>query len=169
MKSVIFAILLGLGAGLWGVAIRPFLPAWLGVDPLLPLSILFLVSSMRLSRPLACALVGAVLIDLFVVSSPDVALFRYAIILLLLDFLAHQFLTNRSLYATLGLVVLGRCLEWGSAWLFGSFLHWIGVSQESWMSRGSFWYTLGWDVVLVIVGFFFLVWVTRGFKIRYER
>ncbi len=159
MSRYLWAVALGLIAGLWEVAVRPFLPSILGLRPLLPLVVLFMVSGKR-RHVLACAIAGAFLIDLFSISTPDLALLRYIGIVFALGFVSHHFLTNRSLYASLGLVVLGRLLEFVSAWLFGTVIFWLG-GGESWVRSPSLFISWGWDVVLVGAGFLLLTAFTR--------
>ena len=140
IQRILIALALGIGAGVWEAAAHPFLSAWLGVRPLLPILVLLLITGPR-SRAVITASIGALFIDVFAVIHPDFAIIRYVILVLLMDAVANRWLTNRSLYTSLGLVMSGRLIEQGSAWLIGS------------TPATPIWCLLTWDVAIVTLGF----------------
>ena len=162
MRRTIFAGLLGMSAGLWEVAVRPFLtPAWM-FRPLLPLVIILLIASRR-QRALAAAIGGALLIDLYAMPGFDFALLRWIVLVFLLDALIRRILTHRSLYAAVSLVLVGRMLERSSAWIMGNISVWIGWSDVRWSWNGWWWVPYLWDIGIVTVVFFCLTFFTKRF------
>jgi hypothetical protein len=170
MKRYLLAFAIGLLAGLWEVSVLPFLPSIWGFRPLLPIVVLLLVSSTR-SRALAAAVAGGMMLDLYHVAAFDLAIFRWLFLVFVLDLLIRHLFTNRSLYVTAALVVIGRLIEYGTAWLFGNLVSRFGAGAEPW-GREAPWVTLGWDVLSVTIGFLILAFLTRRFLTlvhRYER
>lgn len=162
MTRHILAVLLGLLAGVWEVAVWPFLPPFASIRPLLPLAVLTLIASGR-SRALVTAASAGLLLDLYSVGTFDLATLRWVGLVLLLDVLARHFLTNRSIYSALALVFIGRLVERASAWLFGELSFRLGRSvyePHIWGSLGSM---LLWDLGLVAIGFVLLAFFTRRF------
>ncbi len=159
MSRFILVIILGFLAGFWEISVRPFLPSAFQLHPLLPLIVLLMNVSSR-PRLLAAAIAGAFILDLFAITAPDLALLRYAGIILILDLFARHLLTNRSLYSSLGLVLIGRVLEYGSAWVIGHFLIWLGIGTI-WVRQPSFFISCLWDVLFVGIGFLLMAAFTR--------
>ena len=162
MKTWLPALLLGTLAGLWEAAALPFLPSWMAVRPLLPLLVVFLVINVRRpTKPMA--VIGALFIDVFAVAAPDLAVIRYLVICYVLDAVAQRWLTNRSLYTSLGLVVIGRILEQGSAWMFGTLVSRLTHAPSPWMAAAPFFSTLVWDLLIVGISFLIIAFFTRRF------
>ncbi|HEU0050834.1 MAG TPA: hypothetical protein VFQ60_02130 [Patescibacteria group bacterium] len=162
MRQTILAIILGILAGLWEITVQPFLPARLAICPILPITILYLVSQ-NAKNAYAFALSGAVFLDLFSARPFDAALLRYAVIIALLNFIASRLLTNRSLYAALGLTIAGRILEQASGWIIGTLFYWFGKSSAPWAASAPFGWLLLCDVVFVSIGFVLLARASRQF------
>lgn len=155
-------ILIGLLAGLWEVAVVPFLPPELAFHPLLPLSVLLLVSSVR-GRAFACLIAGAVVLDAYSWTHLDVATLRLSLVLLLLSSASHRFLTNRSVYASVALVLLGRLLEWLGSFVLSTMGDWLDTSRYPWHLPVEPWWILAWDVASVAIGFLLIAAFTRRF------
>jgi len=164
MKNLLAACAIGLLAGLWESAVQPFLPAWFAVQPILPIIALFLIVGAR-REAFTVAVSGALLKDAFAVTAPDLAILRLVVITFALFSVGQRFLTNRSLYTSLGLVVIGRILDQAGAWLFGSVVSWLGGGRPLWFA----WWPhaaalLVWDMALVGGGFLILAFFTRRFS-----
>ncbi len=158
----IITILIGVIAGLWEVAVIPFVPAAFSVLPLLPLSVLLLVSSTR-TRALICLMSGAALLDAYHWSHVDVAMIRLALVLLVLDVAANRFLTNRSVYASVALVLVGRAMDWMTAWLFSVIGLWIDPTRYPWHLPTGWPWILLWDAGIVSIGFLLIAAFTGRF------
>lgn len=158
----IIAAALGLLAGLWEVAVVPFLPPMLGLRPLLPLAVLMLVSSVR-GRAFACLIAGALLLDAYGWAYVDVATIRLSIVLLLLDTVSHRFLTNRSVYASIALILIGRMLDWTGLVAFSFLSNIIDAGRYPWHLPIDPWWVLVWDALFVGGGFLLLASFTRRF------
>jgi len=78
-----------------------------------------------------------------------------------LDILAHQLLTNRSLYASLGLVLAGRLLERSSGWVFAHAHAWASGPSLFWTGWNDLAFVIGWDLLFVFIGFTFMTYATR--------
>lgn len=162
MRQIFFAGLLGLMAGIWEVAVRPFVSTPWTFRPLLPLVVILLVASRR-SRALAAAIGGAVIIDLYALPVFDFALVRWVFLVFLLNFLIHRVLTHRSLYAAVTLAVVGRLVERVSAWILGKVMIWIGASDFSWSGDAVWWIPFVWDIGFVAALFLILAFLTQRF------
>ena len=162
LKSVL-AVLLGLAAAGWEISVRPFLPFWLDIPAFLPLVVLLLISSTR-PRAYAVAIIGAMLLQLYTLGVRDLVLLRWVLVFLVLDLLASRLLTNRSFYVAVALASLGFIFERLSSFLIGQLTWAIGISTYPWtLSRGFFW-SFGWNVFLVSVGFVIVAFFTKRFS-----
>lgn len=148
-------ILLGLCVGAWEMMVYPFLPTWLAWRPLLPIAVLLLLVHGR-GAALACVLAGSVILDTYQVAFSDLAFFRYALVIVMLNFFLRQWLTNRSLYTALGLMVIGRAVERGLAWAVGTFTQVIGATAYGWMHGPHEVAAFLWDMLWVAAGFIIL-------------
>lgn len=153
MRGYVLAIILGLLTGVWEVAMRPFLPGWAAFAPILPVTILFLVTDARLSHALTCVCIGAIILDLFSFLHSDIAIVRYVALILFLEILAHHFLTNQSWYTSLGMIMGGRLLERTSGWIFEHLAAWLSNRTIFWAGWHHLVATLIWDAVCVGIGF----------------
>lgn len=162
MMRQLLAFLLGLSMGLWEAVVRPFLPEGLAARPLLPVLAVVIASSAQ-PRAIAVALGGGLVVDAFWLGAPTAATLRWVILALLLDVAARHFLTNRSLYAVIGLVLSGRLLDWLGSWLVGWLAVLVGWSPSGAELDPAWWAILVWDVALVGVGFLFVAFLTRRF------
>lgn len=155
-------IVLGLLAGLWEVAVVPFLPPEFAFHPLLPFAVLLLVSSTR-ARAFVYLILGASVLDAYGWAHLDVAALRLSLVLLVLDAVSHRFLTNRSVYASVALVLLGRVLDWSGSFLLSAMGGWLDPSRYPWHLPIDPWWILVWDAVSVALGFLLLAGFTRRF------
>lgn len=158
----IVAIVLGLLAGLWEVSVVPFLPPAFSIRPLLPLAVLLLVSSIR-GRVFASLISGSLLIDTYDWTHFDVTVLRLTLVLFVLDAASRRFLTNRSVYASVALVFLGRILDWTGSALISFVGSWLDPSRYPWHFPVEPWWVLAWDAALVASGFLLLAAFTRRF------
>ncbi|QQR61017.1 hypothetical protein IPH19_00945 [Candidatus Uhrbacteria bacterium] len=155
-------IIVGLLAGLWEVAVLPFLPPEFAFHPLLPLAVLLLVSSAR-GRAFAALIAGASVLDAYGWAHLDVATLRLSMVLLILDAASHRFLTNRSVYASVALVLLGRLLEWLGSFMLSAVGSWLDPSRYPWHLPIEPWWILVWDAISVGMGFLLIASFTRRF------
>lgn len=152
MIRFLLAAVLGVAAGLWEAGAQPFLPPWASIEPLLIGTVLFLVLSSR-SRALTFVIPGALILEAYRLFAFDLPLLRWIMIVFILDAVAQQFLTNRSVYATVSLAVFARILDWASAWGLALIGRWLDFSPYGWTLPEGWLWTLGWDVLLVALGF----------------
>lgn len=158
----LLVILVGLMAGLWEVAVVPFLPPEFAFHPLLPVAVLLLVSSVR-GRAFACLVAGGSVLDAYGWTHLDVATLRLSLVLLILSAASHRFLTNRSVYASVALVLLGRCLEWFGSFILSTINGWLDPSRYPWHLPVEPWWILVWDAASVALGFLLIAAFTRRF------
>ncbi len=158
----LLAFVLGMSVGLWEAVVRPFLPSSLAARPLLPILAVVIASSAQ-SRAIAVALGGGLVVDAFWLGAPTAATLRWVVLALLLDLAARHFLTNRSLYAVVGLVVFGRLLDWVGAWIVGLVDVFVGWSPSGAEVDPAWLAILFWDVALAGVGFLIVAFLTRRF------
>ncbi|MDO8618251.1 MAG: hypothetical protein Q7N87_05200 [Candidatus Uhrbacteria bacterium] len=162
MRRIILAGLLGALAGLWEIAVRPFLPIPFMFRPLLMIVVMLLVVSRR-SRAVASAAAGAIVMDLYALPVFDFALLRWLLLIFCLDLLIRRVLTHRSWYAAVSLVLVGRFLEYSTAWLIGRVSFWTGFTHVAWSRDVHWWIPAIWDVGFVSLVFFILVFLTQRF------
>lgn len=168
MRRLLVVLVLGCLAGLWEIAIGPFLPSWASIHFLLPVSILILIGSDR-TKALVFVCVGALLIDVYAISTVDFAFIRVALLILFLDFLLRQWLTNRSLYVAIGLVCVARLIDQGLYWLFGSVVSLFSSTLYGFPSFRLSVSTFVWDILIVAVGFLVLAAFTRRLSSLFHR
>jgi cell shape-determining protein MreD len=159
MRRWLIVVLLGLVAAVWEVAVAPFLPGPLSLSPLWPLVVILLVSSKR-SRAIVVAVCGGLVVDAYAASVIPWLTLRLLAGVLILDVVHQQFLTNRSLYATVALAVLARFID--VLGLFFLYLVRLGFSVHALWIAPSVW-TWMWDVVLCAVGFLLIAAATRRY------
>ena len=155
-------ILVGLLAGLWEVSVVPFLPPEFAFHPILPIAVFLLVSSTR-NRAFVGLIIGASVLDAYGWAHLDVAALRLTLVLLILDAVSHRFLTNRSVYATVTLILLGRVLEWFGSFVLSTMGSWLDPSRYPWHLPVEPWWILTWDALSVTVGFLLIAAFTRRF------
>jgi hypothetical protein len=153
-------MILGLLLGIWEIIFYPFLPAWLAWRPLLPAVVIVLIAMGR-RQAYAVGLAGAFLLDVYSIASVEMATLRFFLVVLLLDTILQQWLTNRSLYATLGLLLIGRGLERAMGWILNAISRLFGLTAYGWVHGSHEWAALGWDVVLAGIGFLVFFLLTR--------
>lgn len=166
--KLLIAAILGLVTGLWEVMATPFLPGWLAARPFLPLVVLLLIASGR-SRAYVAALAGGMVLDVYAFGSFDLATVRLLATVFFLDVLFLHFLTNRSLYAALGLVLIGRLFERLTSWIVGNVAWWLGRSPYDWTNVPHAWVSLGWDLAIVGCGFLLIALITKRFSTLMQR
>ena len=161
---ILVAVIAGLMAGLFEVAVSPFLPGWADIRPLIPLVAMLMVSSSR-SRAYAAVIAGALVIEAYAISSPDAPLFRYVIAAMLMDVVARRFLTNRSVYATAALAVFGSLVAWVLSIAISGTAISLGFSDGPWSPVGFPFVSLLWDVGLTSVAFLSVAAFTARFRL----
>lgn len=158
----LFLVMVGILAGIWEIAILPFLPSGLGVRPLLPIAVLLLVSGAR-SRAFSGLIAGALVLDAYKWAYFDVATLRLAVVFMLLDVIAQRFLTNRSVYATIVLAVIVRGLDWLSSFILALVGGLMDSARYPWQLPVDAGWIILWDIVLVGMGFLLIASFTRRF------
>ena len=162
---LILAGILGLCVALYEISVVSFLPPWLQFRPLLPLFVLLLVSSSR-SRALAAALAAAFVVDAYTLDHLSLALVRFPLMVFILGLIASRFLTNRSVYATVALVVFARVFDWFTSFVFA----WMGivlnVHDGMWIVPSAPGFVLLWDAAFTAFVFFLIAGLTGRFKTR---
>ncbi|HVM90855.1 MAG TPA: hypothetical protein VMU11_03095 [Verrucomicrobiae bacterium] len=161
---ILFAALAGLVAGLFEVAVTPFLPAWADIRPLIPLVAVLIVSSSR-SRAYAAMVGGALAIEAYAVWIPDAPLFRLVLVVMLMDVAARQFLTNRSVYATAALAVLGLLASWILSLLISGAAIGIGLADGPWSAAAFPFFAMVWGVLLASGAFLAVAAFTARFRL----
>jgi len=146
--ALVLAALLGLAERI----LLPFLPGWLSIRPLLPLIVILWMGGRR-SPAWVAAVVGGLGYDAYAVSSPDLAVLRLPLIILVLDAVQRHWLTNRSLIASLGLMVLARLLDLGSAWLVPSVAYWVGLAPYAAAGQPHVFVVFLGDLLLIAAAF----------------
>ena len=168
MSKLLLALVFGVLFGAWEIAVRVFLPIPWIAKPLLALVILALIGSGR-SRALAAAFGGALLLDLYTLTVFDFAVFRWIVLVFILDFLLQQVFTNRSLLATLALTFIARVFERGSTWIVVHLGQIFSTHPALLTAEQTFWQTLFWDGILVTLGFLLLVFFTKRLNASFYR
>ena len=163
MIRLVLALLAAALLGLAERALYPFVPGWLALRPLLPFLVLYWMSGRR-SQVLAVAAIGGLFFDVFAVAYPDLAVLRLPLILLAVDAVQRQWLTNRSLAASLGLMVLARLIDLASAWLVPSVAFWAGATPYSASSQPHLVVLFFGDLLLVALVFIFGHGLGRRFR-----
>lgn len=158
----LLVFIIGILAGLWEVAVVPFLPPELSFRPLLPLAVLLLVSSVR-DRAFGAIIAGGLVIDTYGWAHVDVAALRLTLVLLVLDLVSLRFLTNRSVYASVALVLIGRILDWVGSLILSTLGGWLDPARYPWQLPVEPWWILAWDAGSVALGFLLLAAFTRRF------
>lgn len=162
MKRVILLVLIGLILGLWEVAVLPFLPSFFAFRPILPCLVLILIAS-QLSNALIVAALSGLLIDIFTLGPLTFAAGRLLVTVLILHVIFQRLLTNRSLYTTIALVLIGRTVEQALAWMILRLSHLFGDATLVPVFDLSFVRLLIWDAGIVAIGFFLVVIFTNRF------
>jgi len=166
----ILFLILALALALFEVALRPFLPAWLCVRPLLPLLVIIVLTTGR-SWAVWTAVFAGLVMDAFSFPSPDLAMLRLVLSVMLIDAISRHWLTNRSLFAMLLLTFLTRVFERGSSAAVATVGWWSGLSVYGWQADPSFIALFFWDAVLIFAGFLTVLSFSRQFlaPLRDER
>ncbi len=162
---LLLAGLLGICAALYEVGVVSFLPPGLQLRPLMPFIVLLLVSSSR-SRAFVAAVAAAFIVDAYTLDHFSLALVRLPLTVLLLDLIASRFLTNRSVYATVALVVFARLFDWLTSWLFALLAIFFNLHDGMWIFPSAPGFVLLWDVVVTVVVFFLVAGLTGRFQTR---
>ena len=158
----ILFLILTLVLALFEVAMRPFLPAWLSMRPLLPLLVIIVLITGR-SWAVCTAVFCGLLIDAFSFPTPDLAALRLVLSVLLIDAISRHWLTNRSLFATLLLTFLTRVFERACSAAVATVGWWSGLSAYGWQTDPSFIALFCWDAFLICIGFLTVLTFSRQF------
>ncbi|MEI7512459.1 MAG: hypothetical protein WCK01_03300 [Candidatus Uhrbacteria bacterium] len=161
---ILVAALAGLMAGLFEVAVSPFLPYWADIRPLIPLVAILTVTSSR-SRSYTALAVGSLVIEAYAISSPDAPLFRYLVVAILMDVVARRLLTNRSVYATAALAVFGGLIAWLLSLIVSGTAIALGFADGPWSPQLFPLFTLIWDIGLTSVAFISVAAFTGRFRL----
>jgi hypothetical protein len=161
---ILLAILAGLMAGLFEVALTPFLPGWADIRPLFPLLAVLIVSSSR-SRVYLAAMAAALIIEAYAISAPDAPLLRILVVTILMDVVARRFLTNRSVYATSALAVLGGVVSWMLMLAISGSAIALGLADGPWSPAHFPAMSLLWDMGLTAIAFLSVAGFTARFRL----
>lgn len=161
---ILLAVLAGLMAGIFEVAVSPFLPVWADIRPLFPLLAVLIVSSSR-SRVYAAAVAGALVIEAYAIATPDAPLFRIIVVALLMDLVARRFLTNRSVYATAALAFFGGFVSWILVVAISGTAIALGLADGPWSPPGIPFISLVWDMILTGAVFLSVAAFTARFRL----
>ncbi len=153
MMRLLLALVAGVFAGVFEVAVTPFLPVWADIRPLMPLIALLVISTKR-TRVAAAVLGGAIVLEAYAFGNSDLPLLRLPLIVVCLDLIASRFLTNRSVYATFALCLSGRFLDLITSWFLTGILFWLGITDGPWVIREIPFWSILWDTGMIFVGFF---------------
>jgi hypothetical protein len=161
---ILLATLAGLVAGLFEVSVTPFLPAWADIRPLIPLVAVLIVSSSR-SRAYAAMVGGALAVEAYAIALPDAPLFRLLLVAMLMDVAAHQFLTNRSVYATAALTALGILASWILSLMISGAAIGMGLADGPWSVPTLPLFPLLWGIALSSLAFLSVAAFTARFRL----
>lgn len=162
------AVIMGLCAASWEIAVRPFLPDWFSLPALMPLLVLLLVGSTRF-RGYLVTIVGALCLQIYVVGVQDFLMIRWLLVFFLLDLLGTRLLTNRSFYVTVALASVGYLLERLTSFLFGTMAWHLGLSPYPWSFQQAPLWGFVWTIVLAGMGFIVLAFFTKRFSTNVTR
>lgn len=103
--------MLAIGAGLFEATAVTLWPSpWKMIQPLIPI-VIFLLLLERDWMAFWILLLGGLCLDLFSFGDPMLHIIRFQVIFLVLWLLARRVITNRSIYAALGLALVARLLD----------------------------------------------------------
>lgn len=158
MRRLLAAWFIGVLAGVWQVAVSPFIS--LPVQWILPFSILALIASHR-SRAYAIAFGGGLILDIFSLQSASFYTFEWLLTIGLLDLAQRWLLTDKSIYSALALCVIGQHIFWFFGWMIGSVSMWLHINIYPWHIDPFPFQTMLWQSALVATGFLLIATGTQ--------
>ncbi len=147
MISLVMNILVAMSVGTWEASAIPFFPWWAEGQPLFACLVLLLMHG-RLRDAWRIALIAGFFEDAFRLTLVPGSGVRWVIVSICLHGILRQWLTNRSLYVAIALVLLARLMDLFLAWITTVFLMLTGYGSSHPFVFVS-WSTLVWDTVVV--------------------
>ncbi len=155
------SVLLGLVVGVLSIGFMPFIFAHVGAGMVLPTLILLCMST-RPRQGLVFALVTGAVLDSYAFYAFELHTLRLLILVWLTTFLFSRWLTNRSVYTAVALVVVVTILNQLCELGLASWHSQTGLASFSWAS--GVW-VLGLHILLTILGFTFLSFFTAHVRL----
>ncbi|MBU1349080.1 hypothetical protein KJ781_03355 [Patescibacteria group bacterium] len=161
-------LLVSIGAVLVGLCEATFLTIlpspWREIHPVLSVAVIFVVLG-RSRAGMAWAAIAGLMIDLYAVGPSSFSFARLLLTVALVSMLSLSILTNRSIYATVVLMLFGRGADWAirrvtsavSDALFHAYM-----PVESFRGLAT---SMAWDVALVAVTFVVIASFTKRFLV----
>jgi|GEM_PF-1098173 len=168
MIRILLTILLGLVVGIWEAALRPVVPPIISIPLLLPAVILMVVTS-KSSRAILMTMTAVTFIGLYQVFYFDLIVLRWVAIVLIVISLSRYWLTNRSVYSSVALGVIARVLDWGSLYAVSHIGLFLTNYSRGWGIPSGWYLTLGYDAILIALGFFLISSITNRFQPSVQR
>lgn len=139
-------------------------PIFVYIRPVVPICVLFLLLDKR-PAAYAMAVISGFIIDLMSATSAGFVTGRWLLALLIVDLLASRVTTNRSLYASMALVVVARLLDR----ILWQILSWFGTYVLNGVYYLEPWYRLlgvfVFDVIFTTLVFISITLFTKRFVI----
>ncbi|MCR4278589.1 MAG: hypothetical protein NUV81_01655 [bacterium] len=162
---IIGMILIAMLVALYEVSVAPFLPMpWNAFHPILGILVLLVAIEKRNSAFIVAGVSGF-LLDLYSTGGTFFAVGRFLLLTMMMMTLNAHVLTNRSVYASITLVLLTRMFDWiwiAVASLIVALLFRSTIHVPSLESVGR---VMAWDTAFVALGFAFFVFFTKRFLI----
>lgn len=161
------AAFLGFVTAVWMISVSPFLPEALRLEPLFAMTALLLIVNKRPIAYLATA-TCALIVGAFPLGLPPFLFFRWIAAVAVADLLLRHWLTNRSLYACVALVLAARATDMLLGWLAVAVGAWFGMTGSKSPHFAVSWMTALSDVLFVSVLFLLMIRQWRGRAVRTE-
>ncbi len=137
---------------LWSVAIRPFVPGFLPIEPCIPLLVLSLMlGPLRVVVPFI--LISGLLFDAFQPFPLPIAFYALILVALLVGVAVRFLLAGKSFYSALLLVIIARVTLAGSLFLLGPDAAIWSADRSVLLSPLFFLLTSLIDAILLLIGF----------------
>lgn len=137
---------------IWCLAIRPFIPGLLPLEPCMSLIIISLMlGPLRVVVP--AILIGGLLFDAFQPFPAPVALYAFLLISLLVGLAVRFILASRSFYSALILVILMRIVLAGGLYLLGPGAAVWAADRAILLNPAFFLLTTVADAIFLLIGF----------------
>lgn len=159
MRLVVIIVLSAV-LGLAEQTMRPFLPVWLSMRPLLPFLLVVLLGRYH-GRLWIPAAIGGACLDLYATGTIGTACIRYPLMVFATKAILERWLTNRSLIAAWGAMLFARSIDMASAGFVQIVISWIQHERYTGESWSLLFSTLVWDGILVGTGFVLLLLIER--------
>lgn len=116
IQTVISCSLLAIVYVAWSISVRPFVPAFSVMEPLLATTVVLSLLQKRQAAWLV-GMIGAVGIDLFRLEGLPILTLFMVLYLVLLQFVSGHVLSTRSFYSAFSLLAFGRLIAWFLLWV----------------------------------------------------